>query len=411
MHAARRFSHNVVLSLSGSILPAAVGVAGTMLLVTLGSNTDSVTVLTAWTLLGYMVLSDLGLTRSASKLVASGGTAADSIGALWRTALPLGVGLSIVVIVTALLVNPWLLILAPVPVLTSLQFPVVGALEALAKFDVLAGQRLLNAVCVYLLPPVAIAVLGSEYGIPVGFAVMTASRIVSLVYLYSRLDSSLRRTITATFNRTLSSHGSLIFWVGLSSVVGPAFLYADRLAVGIGPFSEETWVAYTALSELLLKSYVIPSAVLAVVFPWLATQAEAHMPLLRRLATRLLPLAAVAGTLLVVVLGLVLPASLVGNFAVSNSDETSRWVLIALVVATGVNWISQIYIAILQAMGKQRIVAVWQIALIAPFLFALVLAALSGQIFLVACVALGRVVLLSVILALSARKAIAHHPA
>lgn len=176
MHTKRQFGQNVVLSLSGSILPAVVGVVGTVLLVRTAPESASVTILTAWTLLGYMVLSDLGLTRSSSKLLSSGVDAATAVGTLWRTALPLGVVLAFVTGAMALLVSPYLALLIPVPILTTLQFPIAGALEATGQFAVLAGQRLVNAVSVYFLPPLAVAVLGVEQGLIVGFSIVLVAR-------------------------------------------------------------------------------------------------------------------------------------------------------------------------------------------------------------------------------------------
>ncbi|AXL13004.1 hypothetical protein DXT68_13285 [Microbacterium foliorum] len=407
MHAPRRFGQNVVLSLSGSILPALVGVAGTILLLRSSSGDASVTVLTAWTLLGYMVLSDLGLTRSASKLVSAGTAPTTAVGTLWRTALPLGIALSALTLVVGLLVSPWLLLLVPVPLLTALQFPVAGALEASGQFAVLAGQRLINALTVYLLPPLAIALLDPAQGIPVGFGVLLLGRVVLFWYLFAHLAVPLRATLGATFDRKAGSQAHLVFWVGLSSIVGPAFLYADRLAVSLGAFSDGEWVDYTALSELLLKSYVIPSAVLAVVFPWLATRASAHLPLLRKLVSRGLPLAAFAGAGLVTALGFLVPSDLVAVILPIAGDRDGMSAIVLLVVATGLNWISQVYIAVLQGFDRQKVVAVWQLALALPFAGGLLIASVSGSLAVVAAVALARIALLAIILALEARRTLA----
>lgn len=406
MHTKRQFGQNVVLSLSGSILPAVVGVVGTVLLVRTAPESASVTILTAWTLLGYMVLSDLGLTRSSSKLLSSGVDAATAVGTLWRTALPLGVVLAFVTGAMALLVSPYLALLIPVPILTTLQFPIAGALEATGQFAVLAGQRLVNAVSVYFLPPLAVAVLGVEQGLIVGFSIVLVARAGLFWYLLSHLSGSLRGAVRALFDRTLTSQAHLVFWVGVSSIVGPAFLYADRIAVSLGDFSNQQWIDYTALSELLLKSYVIPSAVLAVVFPWLATRAIAHLPRLRALVSRWLPLTALAGAGVVLAAGLLLPREIIAEVLPLILEDDGRNAMIILFVATGLNWISQMYIAVLQAFDRQKLVAVWQIVLAAPFLAALLLASLTGSLAIVACVALGRILVLCVILGVSARNAL-----
>lgn len=406
MHSKRQFGQNVVLSLSGSILPALVGVVGTVLLVRTAPESASVTILTAWTLLGYMVLSDLGLTRSSSKLLSSGTDPAVAVGTLWRTALPLGLVLSLITGALAVLVSPYLALLIPVPILTTLQFPVAGALEASGQFAVLAGQRLVNALSVYLIPPLTVAVLGVEQGLIVGFSVVLVARIGLFWYLLSHLSSTLRMTVRALFDRTLTSQAHLVFWVGVSSVVGPAFLYADRVAVSLGEFSNQQWIDYTALSELLLKSYVIPSAVLAVVFPWLATRAMAHLPRLRALVTRWLPLTALVGAAVVVTAGLLIPREVIAEVLPLVMSDDGRNAMIILLTATGLNWISQMYIAVLQAFDRQKVVAIWQIAFAVPFLAALMLASFTGSLAAIAWVAFGRILVLCVVLALSARRAL-----
>ncbi|WP_017201602.1 hypothetical protein [Microbacterium algeriense] len=407
MPSPRRFVQNVVLSLSGSILPAFVGVAGTILLIRTSPSDASVAILTAWTLLGYLAISDLGLTRSASKLSSAGTAPVAAVGTLWRTALPLGAVLMALMATMGALVSPWLLLLIPVPLLTALQFPVAGALEARGQFAVLAGQRLINALTVYLIPPLAVAVLGADRGVPLGFTIILLGRMALFAYLFGHLGASLRATFGAMLDRTRASQARLVFWVGLSSIIGPAFLYADRLAVGIGDFSDREWINYTSMSELLLKSYVIPSAVLAVVFPWLATRASAHLPLLRKLVSRWLPLTAVTGSVLVLIVGITFPQELLTVAFPLAADPEGRVAMLILVIATGLNWISQVYIAILQGFDSQRTVALWQLALAIPFMAALLLASMSGSLAVVAGVALGRIVVLALILALAARRRLA----
>ncbi len=406
MQGKRRFGLNIALSLTGTILPAVGGVFGTVLLIMVAPTNASVVVLGVWTILGYMSLSDLGLTRSASKLVASGGAVVSVVGALWRTAAPLGGVLSFIAVLMAVLVSPAIALIAPVPLIAALQFPIVGAIEAQGKFVVLATQRLLNTIFVYLMPPIAIAVLGPDLGVFVGLSLILVGRIALFGYLCARSGVGLYAAISSARERSLKTPMHLLVWVGISSVVGPALLYSDRLALSIGTFSTEQWVSYTAFSELLLKSYVIPSALLAVAFPWLAKNALAHQRQVRKLVGVWLPLATLVGSLIVLAIGVWAPIEGLSKILPLADSEDGRAALLILTAATGWNWITQAYIAVLHALDAQRLVAVLQLAISVPFLVALLLICASGSLAAIAWTVFGRVAILSVLLALASRRAL-----
>lgn len=399
----RKFKHNVLISLSGSILPAAVGVFGTALL--LGAPQESsVVLLAAWSVLGYMTLTDLGLTRSASKMVSSGqADPATAIAELWRPAIPLGVAIGLVVAVLAVVVNPWLWLLLPIPLVSAMQFPLMGALEAQGRFDVLATQRLLNACLTYLLPAACAVIFPTTVGLAVGLSLLSVGRVALFFVLRRQLRLPLFTTFRATFRARPVKHGKgLVFWVGLSSILGPAFLYADRLALAAAGVPTEVWVFYVALSEILMKSYVLPSAVLSVAFPWLAANARGHLKALRRAATLWFPLGMLVGAVAAIAAGFLLPNAVFASIAPSAEQGDARLVAILLTAGTIVNWASQGYIALLQALDRQRFVAIAQICLVPAFVVGLFMASAAGSVVAIAAVALGRIALFSAILAVAA---------
>lgn len=391
--------------MSGGILPAAVGVLGTAILVSGASEAGSVTILTAWSVMGYMTLTDLGLTRSASKMVSSGRTdPPTAIAELWRSAIPLGGGLGLLVILLAVTVSPWLWILVPIPFVAALQFPLMGALEAQGRFDVVATQRLLNSIVVYLLPAVCIVFIPGVSGVAIGLAILSLGRLALFFVLVRHLSLPLFATSRATYARgDRSSHGrGLVFWVGVSSVIGPAFLYADRLVLALFGVPTEVWVLYVALSEILMKTYVLPSAVLSVAFPWLAARARDHLPALRRAVGYLFPSVTVLLAAIVTGVGLLLPSSIFTAIAPGIDQAETRWLVILLTSGAVVNWVSQGYIALLQALDRQRFVAISQMSLVPAFIAGMLIAGVMGSAVGIAGVSLARITVFSLILAISA---------
>lgn len=366
---------NLGVSTMGSVLPAAVGALGTALVGWAGPRQYAVTVLAAWTLIGYLSLTDFGLTRSASKLVAEGAHGVDEVvGALWRTAIPLGLLLAcgVVAVVMFAGLDQSLLALAVVPVASVLQFPVVGALEATGRFAVIGLQRLANAVFVYLIPALLIAFPGDYSGVVVALVVMATYRVVVVGVLAGRLGLRPVRIIRdAAPGGRLQHLGvhRVLTWVGLSSILGPLMLYADRVALWWAGVPETTWVSYVTLSELLIKTYVLPSAALAVLFPWFTRHRERRATLQRMVFVRVLPvvtaLALTAGVPIVLWLSATVLHGLVGGSGAPGA------VVVLLAAGTLVNWSSQAYIAVLQVHDRQRLVVLVQIVFVLPYLIAL----------------------------------------
>lgn len=406
---------SVTVSLVGSTIPAVIGAVGTVVAAGSGNHDDVVILLISWTIIGYLTLTDLGLTRSSSRLVSEAHFAHERvIAALWRVAAPLGLLLAIAVLVIVLFLgtrvpgaNSFAVrLLCVVPILAALQFPLVGAVEACGWFGTLAIQRTANAVFTYLLPALLIS-FGTEY-VSTALYLMIAYRLVAVVWLGRRLRLDLRRITHLFAAREGERHGvpvrSLVTWVGVSSMLGPLLLYVDRAFLGALPISRDLWIYYVTLSELLIKTYVFPSAVLAVLFPWLVRNIRRRLGAIRRLLAVAIPSATLllAGTIAGAAL-VAIPDHAYFYFGLSKAElSVARFVAAVLVSCTIVNWVSQLYIALLHAGDEQRGVAIAQIVITAPYVLALCSAQYIGGVGVIASMWGTRVVLLwFVLLALS----------
>lgn len=362
---------NSIVSLSGGLLPALVGVVGTGLAATRSEPTEAAVLLTVWTLIGYLSLTDFGLTRTASKLTAEGTDLRVVIGRLWRTSLVFGGCMAILVLGLTILTGarPWLALLCILPLAAALQFPIVGALEARGRFGTLALQRFMNATCVYLAPAVVITIRQDGTGTFCAILVIVAYRIATLLALARRLGLS---WLHAFIEMTSRNDGrdftrDVLAWVGLSSAIGPLLLYADRVVLGLLQVPSETWVFYVAVSELLIRTYIVPSAVLSVLFPWLARNHESRVDLIRMLFLIIAPLLTLFAAFGAFYLVATMPVAMFPDHLIGVSEHSAKTIVVLLAIGTVVNWSSQALIAVLHAADRQKVVTTAQAAIAVPY--------------------------------------------
>jgi hypothetical protein len=381
----------LALSVTGSVLPAIIGIAGTVLATRSDQRENVVALLVAWTVVGYLMLTDFGLTRAASRLAASGENDPQVVaGSLWRASLLVGVVMSAVAacLLTFLggmsgadSVALWLLCV--VPVLSSFQFPLVGLLEARGAFGALAVNRTTNAVFSYLVPALLVGVAG--IGVLLAMVSLVGYRVISVVALSRTAGVSLRDGLASATGRGRARDvlpiRSLLTWVAVSSMLGPAFLYLDRVVLAQMDVSRDLWIYYVAVSELMIKTYVLPAAVLSVIFPWLVVRIRDRRALVSKVFLKALPALALGGVAACVLIGThLVPAELFVRAGLDEADvSVGRVVLIAAAAGTFVNWLSQAYIAVLHALDRQRRVALSQMVLILPYALGLVIALRTGD--------------------------------
>lgn len=412
MSSRRRLVRSLTASLSGGVFPALIGVAATVLANRVGAPSDLVVLLFVWTIVGYLTLTDFGLTRAAASLVANGSAPRDAVARLRRSSVLIGSSLSLAVIlglaiyrgVMQAAVPGVIWAMAPLPLLSCVQFPVVGALEASNRFGLLAVVKTGNAVSTYLAPS-ALLWWGSP-GLAVGVGIIYTWRVAALAWLMLSLpkrpggDAGRQGTGVDVTGTNVSG---LLTWLGLSSVLGPLFLYVDRAFVaGVG--DRQMWILYVSCSEILLRTYVIPSSVLAVLFPLTVVRLKTHPSAVRRVFGRILPGGTVALVGAALVASAVVPLSVLTSLGLPESQEAEGRVVLALLLAgTFVNWFSQAQIALIQAQGNQRAVVVAQAALITPY-FALLLLASGATVAPIAAVWAARILVLALVLWWLARR-------
>lgn len=385
---------NLGVSLLGSALPAMIGALATVWLARASAPQLAISVLGIWTVLGLLTLTDFGLTRTASKLAASGISPLVVSRTLRSASVIAGTATTAVLAAGLTLVGAdaffWLLLV--LPVLATLQFPLVGALEAQGAFGVVAGLKTLNAVVVYAVPTAIVILIPTR----VGLALAVLAIIVGRVTLFLLLAASVSRYRPATQREGLGRRehfrvDKAYLWIALSSLLGPALLYADRLALTIGGVPDNVWISYVALSELLMKTYILPSSVMAVVFPWLVRNMQTEIRRIRSWYAWRLPAVTLGTAATVACLTVLLPDALFDILGIDAFAGDLRAVALALGASTVINWSSQAYIGLLQATHFEFAPALVQFALAVPYAIVLVAAAASGSVVLVAFAVFARV--------------------
>lgn len=364
-------------SIVGSVVPAVLGLASALLVGGAASRDAAAALLLIWSIVGYLSLTDLGLTRSASKLVSGGrSTANAAVAALWRISIGLGIVAASGVAVLVWTLGPHLTtdripaiwLICVVPLVSAYQFVLTGVLEGQGAFRSLALQRAGNAVFTYLVP--ALLLLLVPGSLTITLVMLVGYRLVALLYLWRRAQLSLHGVLRSRRDLKLqdgAETSSVTFWLGLSSVLGALLLYLDRGILASSKPGSETWVFYVTVSEMMMKTYLVPTAVLSVAFPWLITNLVRRREFLHRVLVRWAPAATLVVALSVSVLMTVLAPSIL---RLMGFPEDSGWMGAVLATAAGatvVNWSSQGYVAFLQAVDRQRLVAFSQLVMIGPY--------------------------------------------
>ncbi len=286
----RRLARNVIWNLLGTGAPLLVAIVAIPLLID-GLGTARFGVLTlAWMVVGYFSLFDLGLGRALTKLVAEklGKGQDDEIPALIWTAMSLMAALGVLGAFVVAALSPWLvsgvlkipmelqpetltafyLLAASIPIVISTT-GLRGILEAHQRFGLVNAVRIPLGIFTFL-GPVAVLPFSSSL-VPV-VAVLVIARLVSwcaYAVLCLKLEPALRHSagIHRAMVRPLINFGG---WMTVTNIVGPLMVYMDRFL--IGAVVSMTAVAYYATPyEVVTKLWIIPGALMGVIFPAFAS--------------------------------------------------------------------------------------------------------------------------------------------
>lgn len=286
----RLLARNTIWNLIGNGAPMLVALFSIPVLIK-GLGTDRFGMLTlVWALIGYATLFDLGLGRALTQLAASrlGSGDEQEVPPLVWTSLLLMMLLGIVGAVVVELVSPWLVRrVLHVPsmlehetvhslYLLGLSIPVVistaglrGLLEAHQRFGLTSALRIPMGVFSFAGPLLVLPFSKSLFPV---VAVLVAGRVIAWcahLLLCLRVAPALR--LGVVWQRA-AVHPLLRFggWMTVSNLVGPLMVTIDRFL--IGSLLSVSAVAYYATPyEVITKLWLIPSALLGVMFPAFST--------------------------------------------------------------------------------------------------------------------------------------------
>ena len=387
--AASRLARNTLLNFGGQIIPVAAGVVAIPLL-TRGLGTSRFGVLTlAWMSVGYFSLFDLGLGRALTKLVAERISAEEQaeIPTLAWTALALMFVFGMIGSVVGIAVTPWLthrVLRIPVELqgesthafwLLALSLPIVitgtglrGLLEAMHRFDWVNAIRVPSGVFTFVGPLLVLPFSNSL--VPI-VAVLVAARVAAwiahLVFCARAIPGLFRPIgIDAAMVLLLLRFGG---WMTVTNIVGPVMVYMDRLLIG-ATVSAAAVAYYAAPYEVITKMWLVPGALLGVLFPAFSAGLRTDPDWVRRTFTRSVEL----------LLLILFPMALVGvvfaeeglrlwlgpEFA-AHGATVAKWLAVGVLV----NSLALVPFTLIQGGGRPDLTAKVHLAELAPYLVGL----------------------------------------
>ena len=381
-------TRNTFLNLIGQGTPLLAAIfAIPMLIRSLGTDRFGVLTL-VWMVIGYFSLFDLGLGRALTKLVAEklGAGQEDEIPILVWTSLFLMLVAGLLGAVAIGLLSPWLVqsvLKISIPIqnetlqafyVLALSIPVVisaaglrGLLEAHQRFDLCNAVRIPTGIFTFLGPLLVLPF--SQSLLPI-VAVSVMGRLIAwLAYLLLcfYVMPSLRRGIALhkLVVRPLLSFGS---WMTVTNIISPLMVYLDRFL--IGAFISMTAVAYYATPyEVVTKLWLIPGALVSVLFPAFSTsfvQDYNRTGILFRHGVKYLFLALFPLTLVIVTMAHEGLDIWLGAEFSHHSTRVLQW----LAVGVFMNSLAHIPFALVQGVGRPDLTAKLHLSELPIYLFA-----------------------------------------
>jgi O-antigen/teichoic acid export membrane protein len=371
----RVLARNVAFNLTAQVVPlAAAVVAIPKLIAALGASGFGILTL-VWAAIGYFGLFDLGLGRALTHAIAVrvGRGETDDLGAVTWTGLALMavfgiVGGAALAIATPFLVDRALnvptdalietrrsfyLMAAVIPV-TLVATGLRGVLEAFQDFPVASALRVPLAMLNYLGP---LAVLPFSHRLFFVVASLAGVRVLGCIahgvvcrWRYAFLKT--RGRVDRSLVPGLLRYGG---WLTVTNVISPLMSTLDRFLVGaILPMAAVAY--YVTPFEIVTKLFVIPSALLGVLFPafatTFATSRDRTASLIDR-AVRAVLLCVFPATLLIVCFareGLLLWIN-------AEFSHASAAILQWLAVGVLINCVGQVAYTALQGIGRPDLTA------------------------------------------------------
>jgi O-antigen/teichoic acid export membrane protein len=373
----RLISRNWIVNLIGQGLPLLVGVVTIPTLVRyLGVERFGILSI-IWALLGYAGQFDLGLGRATTKYVAEclgRGDIRNLPGLFWTsllTQMVFGVVAALLLAaVTFILVDHRILKISlgqvaetkSVLLILSASLPVViasnslrGMLEAGQQFAIINYIKMPANVSVFLFP-----VLGIPLGIrlPGIVLLLVAARFASAVaflgFCFKFFPVLRSRLVFDTkLVRPLFIYGG---WVTVSNVIGPLLMRVDQFFIG-AMLSVAAVGYYNVAYEIATKMWLIPTSLLATVFPAFSTlhASESHVRMEELYSRSLKSILLVSGPLLLLLAAFA--RQLLNLWLGPDLAAKSAVTLQVLSLAVLINCIAFVPFGLLQGLGRPDLTA------------------------------------------------------
>jgi O-antigen/teichoic acid export membrane protein len=243
-----------------------------------------------------------------------------------------------------------------------------GLLEAMHRFDWVNAIRVPSGVFTFAGPLLILPFSNSL--VPI-VAVLVAGRVVAwiahLVFCARAIPGLIRPiAIDAAMVRVLLRFGG---WMTVTNIVGPVMVYMDRLLIG-ATVSTAAVAYYAAPYEVITKMWLVPGALLGVLFPAFSAGLKTDPDWVRQTFTRSVEL----------LLLILFPMSLVGvvfaeeglrlwlgpEFAIHGAT-VAKW----LAVGVFINSLALVPFTLIQGGGRPDLTAKVHMAELAPYLLGL----------------------------------------
>jgi O-antigen/teichoic acid export membrane protein len=286
----RVLARSTINSFLGQLIPLIVGFLSIRVLIE-ALGTDRFGVLTlAWLVVGYFSLFDLGLGRALTQLVAEklGGEQESEIPALAWTTLLLMLMLGLVGGVILAVLSPWIVysVLKIPPILQTetlqtfflLAFSLPAVILSSSLTGILTALQRVDLINMVRIPMSIFSNVGPIFVLPFSHSLFPVVGVI-VVGRYIALTANLllcfkafpplakEKSIEWVQVQPLLRFGG---WMTITNVVGPLMVYLDRFLIG-GVISASAVAYYATPYEVVTKLWIIPTAIVGVLFPAFAT--------------------------------------------------------------------------------------------------------------------------------------------
>jgi O-antigen/teichoic acid export membrane protein len=367
---------NTIYGFLGQGVPLIIAVFSMPLLIK-GLGTDRFGILTiAWMVISYFSLFDLGLGRALTQLVAEqlGKSNNKELADLIWTACLLITVLGLLGSLCVIIVSPWLvysalkvpteiqqetlhafyLLAISIPIVTS-SAGFVGVLSALQRFDLINLVKTPLSALMFLGP---LLILPFHKSLVATVGILVALRTFSwLIYIYfciNALPALKRRKINIQKSQIpdLLKFGS---WMTITNIIGPLMVYLDRFLIG-GIISVSAVAYYTTPYEVVTKIWIIPGAIVGVLFPAFSASYASDYDrtnILFKRGVRYVFITLFPIICFIVIFAYEILDIWIGKEFARNSTYVLQWLAVGVLL----NSLSQIPVALIQGAGRPDITA------------------------------------------------------